>query len=189
MTPEQIQQIRLAEFTALRSEITTFLSLQGQFMNYSIVLSGVVAGLALNNNYAGALQGASVLAFLMSPFLVLGILYGDVRMRILRVAEYIESELRPSLIADLPKSEPCLGWEEFIRTRGKVTGFLTFTEWLRYGIFLLPAGVFFILLRWNWSNTVHPKLRWLLFVVDIGLLVLFGVVLVRLEIYAKKLHK
>lgn len=81
-------------------------------MSYSTALGGAIAGLVLSGG--GALRAPGVLAFLVSPFLIFGILYGDVEIRILRAAHYIETELRPTLIDSSPEAASCLGWESYI---------------------------------------------------------------------------
>jgi hypothetical protein len=172
MTPEEMRRIMLAEYTALRGEITAFLALQGQFMNYSIVLSGIIAGLALKSEFRDTLQAPPALAFLPIPFLILGILYTDVRARVLRAAEYIETELRPNL--------PFLGWESFIRKPHKLTKFWSGAEHLRSLIFLLPVSIFVFLLIANWHNPGNPTkpsrelLRWIFVGLD-GVLLVTGV--------------
>ncbi len=189
MTPDDPIKIKLAEYSALRAEITTFLALQGQFMSYSIALTGVISALGLSSSYANALKEAALPAFLMSPFLILGILYADVRLRILRVADYIENKLRDSLLDGSPESASCLGWESFIRQSGDMTRFLSITEWLRYLVFLLPVLVLLILLILNWSTTQQPRLCGFILAGDATLLVFFVRVLWKLETYEKTICK
>ena len=105
------QAILLAEYAALRSEITTLLSLQGQFMNFSIVFFGLVV--TMWNRTTGGLS--EYLSLLPIPFGVLGLSYADVGFRIMRAAQYIQQELRPAL--DALGGANCLGWETYIRER------------------------------------------------------------------------
>lgn len=68
MTPEESRTLWLAEYAALRGEITTFLQLQVQFMSYSITLGTALGGLAI------AKRSFEAVAFLPFPFLIFGLL-------------------------------------------------------------------------------------------------------------------
>ena len=81
MTPEDSRSIMLAEYAAMRSEITTFLSLQIQFMSFSITLGGIIAGIFIKNH------SFEVAAFFPLPFLIFGLLYMDLKGRILRACK------------------------------------------------------------------------------------------------------
>lgn len=196
MTSDDALKIKLAEYEALRYEITTFLGLQGQFMSYSIALSSGILALGSGIVALGAKDPdtlkvpAVILAFLPAPFLILGILYGDVKMRILRVALYIEKELRPALIDGSPELMSCLRWESFIREPGDMIWFLLpIADLLRYLVFLLPVVALWVLWWWNRSYTKHPCLCMLLVVFEA--IVFFGLAFVmwKLESYDRTLHK
>lgn len=188
MTPDQTRPIRLAEFAALRAEITTFLSLQGQFMSYSIALGGGI--LAFLAKDSAKLPAPGLLAFLVSPFLIFGILYGDVELRILRAAHYIETKLRPTLIVDSsPEAVSCLGWESYLRDEDPLGTFLGRANRLRYLVFLLPVTVLLILLILNRSNVQHPYWCELFLAVDVVLLFLLFKVFRAPKIYEKAIRE
>jgi hypothetical protein len=128
------RQILLAEFTALRQEISALLTLQGQILNFGVVVFGLIAGLMARE------ESRRYVSLFPIPFVVLGLLYVDVGARIMRAARYIHRNIRPGLIA--LANEQILEWEAYIRQKhpGKLLmGTLDHLRWLS---FLLPAGVF-----------------------------------------------
>jgi len=131
--------ILLAEYSALRAEITTLLSLQGQFLNFSIVFLGFVV--AMSNRASG--MPADYRTLLPIPFGVLGLSYADVAFRIMRVARYLNDELRPRLSA--LSGTDCLEWEGYIRDRHPDRHLLDWMDWLRWCFFLAPAAAFLAL--------------------------------------------
>ncbi|MGA2686950.1 MAG: hypothetical protein ABSE85_02660 [Candidatus Korobacteraceae bacterium] len=173
MTPEESRkesrQIRLAEYTAIRSEITTLLTVQLQFINFSVLLGGVLTGLFI------AHPSFEAAVFFPLPFLILGLLYGDAKARILRAARYIHAKLRPTLIdpADEPTS---LRWEIFIREESTLNPFLAWADWLRWVAFLVPLTVPIPWLIRNRPPTNHWV--WVLMVILFGVEVLLFVLLI-----------
>lgn len=125
--------ILLAEFSAARSEITTLLSQQGQFLNFGVVLLGlaITAAGRWPESFAGYLR------LLPLPFCILGVLYADVTARVLRAARYIELGLRPQ-VEQLAGSQ-CLGWETYIRGKEPGRGMMSVLDCLRYVFFLAPS--------------------------------------------------
>jgi hypothetical protein len=166
MTPEDSRPIRLAEYAALRGEITTFLTLQVQFMSYSIVLGGVIAGISINH------KSFEVVAFFPLPFLIFGLLYLDAKARVLRAAKYIHMELRPTLV-DPADRAPSLSWEEFIRKEYDLKHVLSVGEKLRWALFLVPSVVPIVWLIWNGPQPQHGPLAGSLFTVEFILFCLF----------------
>jgi len=172
----------LAEYAALRSEITTLLTIQVQFINFSVVLGGAIATLIVNKDLS-----PEIWAFFPLPFLVFGLLYGDSKARILRAASYIQNALRPILI----DSAHDLMWESFIRNESKLKPFLLKAENLRWAVFLVPPLpvliIWLIGLIWNPLHPHHPVVMGLLLVVEIILLFLLVWVMLRLYKYEKEL--
>jgi hypothetical protein len=179
-TPQDSRGVRLAEYTALRGEITTFLTLQVQFMTYSIVLGGALAGLYINQ------KSFEVVAFFPLPFLILGLLYLDAKARVLRVAKYIYTELRPALI-DPADGLLTLSWEEFIRKEYDLRHVLSAGEKLRWAIFLVPSVVPIMWLIWNGPQPQHGPLAGSLFTVEFILFCLFIWIALKLDNYDKRL--
>lgn len=181
MTPDESRPIRLAEYAALRSEITTFLTLQVQIMSYSIVLGGVMvtAGLSLKPD------SFEVVAFFPLPFLIFGLLYLDAKGRILRAAKYLHTELRQNLIDHrMPGS---LTWELFIRKRDKLAGVLSLSDILRWAVFLVPSGVPIIWWRLHRPQLYHRPLVYSVFTIELILFVLFVLFATKLWAYEKTL--
>ena len=172
----------LAEYAALRNEITTFLSLQVQFMNWSVVLGGAIAGLFIKN------PSFELVALFPLPFLIFGLLYAEAAARIFRVANYIEIKLRPKLI--YPADEPSLEWESFIRKKWELDPVLSMGDkWVRLAIFLVPSLVPIIWLMWNGPQSHHWRLVGSLFTLEFILLFLFLWMWVELQKYGKSLGK
>jgi hypothetical protein len=128
--------IALAEYAALRAEITTLLALQGQFLSFSIVFFGFIV--TLSSRVAGL--PPSIRPLLPIPFGVLGLAYADVAFRIMRAARYLHIELRPRL--DRLGGDGCLGWETYIRARHPGRGVMHWMDRLRWIFFLGPAIAF-----------------------------------------------
>jgi hypothetical protein len=133
------RSILLAEYSSLRTEITTLLSLQGQFLNFSIVFFGFVV--AMSNRTSGI--PAEYVTLLPIPFGVLGLSYADVAFRILRVARYLHHEIRPQLNA--LGGGDCLQWEVYIRERHPNRDVMQWMDRLRWCFFLAPAVGFLAL--------------------------------------------
>jgi hypothetical protein len=133
--------ILLAEYTALRGEITTLLSLQGQFLSFSILFFGFVVTMATRDMR----DVSRFMPLLPIPFAVLGLLYADVAFRIMRAAHYIHQELRPRL--DGLGGDRSLRWETYIRDEYPARRVMHWMDRLRWGFFLAPALAFTILAR------------------------------------------
>jgi hypothetical protein len=134
----------------------------------------------------------------VSPFLIFGILYGDVEIRILRVAHYIETELRPTLIDSSPEAASCLGWESYIRKKNELTTllsrsnlatFMSRANRMRYVVFVLPASASLVLLWLNRSGVVHKWWCCIYLGVDFFLLLLFVEVFTALKHYEKAIRE
>ena len=139
MEPADVKVVLMSEFSAMRTEITTFITLEVQSLSVSVALAGVLVGLAVHdwNTFREALDICPL------PFLVLALLYADVKARVLRAACYIQNKLRPQIIsAGLAES---LQWEEYIRKEYPARKQLAFIEWLRWLVFLAPAVVALLL--------------------------------------------
>ncbi len=183
MKPEESRPIRLAEYSALRDEITTFLSLQVQFMNWSVVLGGAIAGLFIEN------RSFELVALFPLPFLIFGFLYLDAKARVLRAAKYIQNELRPTLI-DPADEALSLRWELFIREKYVFKNGLSVGEKSRWVLFLMPSVLSMIIWLWLTRNVLQPQ-HWLLvgflFPVELIGIIFFLLIALKLEHYDKKL--
>jgi hypothetical protein len=176
-TREESHSIRLAEYAALRDEITTFMTLQVQFISYSIGLGSAVAGLYFTK------PSLETAAFFPLPFLIFGLLYGDAKARILRAANYIQNDLRPTLIDSADE----LMWESFIRKESTLKPFLSWAEKVRWALFLGPSLVPIILLIGYRSQLQHESLVGSLFTVEAILFFLVVTVMLKLDNYERSL--
>lgn len=129
--------VLIAEYAALRSEITTFINLEVQFLSVSVALSGVLIGIAAHD--PKTFQEWFDLCPI--PFLLLALLYADVKARVLRAASYIQRKLQPRLFDGEPNGY--WEWERFIREEYSKKLVLSVMEWMRWLIFLAPALIFF----------------------------------------------
>ena len=172
----------LAEYAALRSEITTLLTIQVQFINFSVVLGGTIATLIVNKNLS-----LETWAFFPLPFLIFGLLYGDAKARILRAASYVQNGLRPILI----DSADDLKWESFIRNEGTLKPFLSKADNLRWAVFLVPPLpvpiIWLIGVKRNPTDPHHLGVMGLSFLVEFILLFLLVWVALTLDKYEKNL--
>src|SRR5712692_9068399 len=134
------QDILLAEFSSLRSEITTFITLQVQILGFSVVLWGAL----MTIGFSHWVDFRDFLAVCPIPFLLLALLYADAKARIIRAASYIQVKLSPNLHD--------LSWEVFIRTEYRLRWFVSATEWMRWLFFLFPALSSFLLSCWKPPN-------------------------------------
>jgi hypothetical protein len=135
MEPVDNKPALIAEFSAMRSEITTFITLEVQFLAVSVTFAGVLVGFAVHD-WSAFRESLDICPI---PFLVLALLYADTKARVLRAACYIQTKLRPQFVeAGLSES---LQWEEFIRTEYPARRHLEIIEWLRWLVFLVPAIV------------------------------------------------
>src|SRR5271155_4176965 len=155
----------LAEFSAMRSEITTFVTLQVQFLSASVVLGGVLVGLAVNK-WSPFRESLDIVPI---PFLLLAMLYADTKARVLRAACYIDDKLRPRLVAaGLPEA---LQWEEYIRQEYPARKHLEIMDRLRWLIFLFPALVtLFLSIGIPPTSEVQKSFFPIVFCIDLALL-------------------
>jgi hypothetical protein len=127
-------QVDLAEFDALRAEIQTFLNLQCAFLGVAVAFIGALIPVA-----AG--QQEEMRRWLVTgtplPFAILAILYADVAARIGRAANYIQTGLRPRIVAQT--APDVLGWEQYVHKHDPNSRLLWVTDKIRYFIFFLPA--------------------------------------------------
>jgi len=151
MTPsdENLRAVLLAEFAAMRAEISTFQALQGQFLNMSIVvLSACIAAAAALQGRAG--EYASLAAI---PFVVLALLYADASARIMRAARYVHLSLRPEI---LKLTGSLLTWEDYLRDDHPGSGLMAVLDKLRWLFFLGPSAYFTI-----FGFVFHQKWAWI----------------------------
>src|SRR5271157_315115 len=178
---EESRRNMLAEYAALRSEITTFLTIQVQFMAVSLTLASALAGLFITK------LSFEVLAFLPLPFLTFGLLYGDAKARILRAASYICHDLRPTLVDSADESHDLM-WESFVREGSKLKSFLSVAEIVRWAVFCAPPSGLIIYLILNLTTkTQHRGLIGILIAAELFLLFLLLRTAHELDKYEKNL--
>jgi hypothetical protein len=176
---DNLLKTHLAEYSALRSEISSFHAIEHMAISFAIAAFSAVIGFVIKTDvsldqlirdHARYQPHIALIAF---PFLLLGFFFGYSQIRIIQVAAYLNLSLRPQIVRDL--GEAVLGWESYRRSsdcpQDKLSTLLSWSRWL---LFVWPLG----LLIWdaNWSLAPAPMDR--LFYVEIlgfGLLVWFGV--------------
>jgi Putative Ig domain len=162
---EDARAVLLAEYAAMRSEIGTMQSLQGQFLSMSLVLVG--ACIAVTASDAFSKQAPGYASWAAIPFGILALLYADVTARIMKPASYIHRHLRREL---KNLAGPCLEWENFLRGKHPGSRLAWWLDMLRWSFFLGPGllltGEAFATQQkgWPWLQ------RWLPWV-DVGMLV------------------
>jgi hypothetical protein len=134
--PEDLRAVLLAEYAAMRSEIGTFQSLQGVFLNMSLVLVGACIAVAANT--ALSQETAAYASWAAIPFEILALLYADASARLMRAARYIHLKLRPELEK---LAGPCLEWEYYLRRKHPGRRLTWCLDKLRWLFFLGPGAV------------------------------------------------
>lgn len=172
--------IVLAEYAALRSEITTLLSLQGQFLSFSVVFFGFI--ITMSNRDEGL--PSAFLPLLPVPFGVLGLSYADVAFRIMRAARYIHHELRPRL--ERLGGEGCLAWETYIRERHPSRGLMHWMDRLRWSFFLAPAIAFAVYGMPAGAPTFSARWAWTAWGVSVCLVALNVLAMSRIAHFSKR---
>ena len=129
-------QVDLAEFSALRAEIQTFLTLQSAFLGLAVAIIAAVIPVA-----AGQAPDTRrwLVAAIPLPLAILATLYADVVARIGRAASYIQNTLRPRLTKQTAPYD-ALGWEQYVHNHDPVGKLLWWTDKIRYAVFFLPAA-------------------------------------------------
>src|SRR6266487_2734697 len=106
----KVLEVALAEFKALRDEIGSRATSSHTLININVVVSGVVAGLVVNNPGRVALL---LLLPILSP--VLGLLWLDHAHNIRNLGDYINATLRPLITGAIgPGGEAALAWEAHV---------------------------------------------------------------------------
>ena len=134
---DDLRAVLLADFAAMRSEITTLLSLQGQFLSMSVLLLSIFVAASSRQELVAYLK--PYLSMGAIPFLILGLLYADSSARIMRAARYINLTLRPALEK---LTGPYPAWEDYIRKGPPGSKLTSALDYLRWVFFLGPAAYF-----------------------------------------------
>lgn len=134
------------EYRILRSEIQQYHSERNNYVNYSVTLTGALLAFI---SAMKLLNAELFILFLLIPliYLLLGFLYLDKSIRVVRLADYIHNHLREQL-RELTDTD-VWNWEIF---KGQTTRFskrLSFLlDYLRIASFILPSilsiSVFFV---------------------------------------------
>lgn len=139
---DDILQIFLAEYNALRREIELLIEHQKDIMNFSILTIVAMVGLAGVLIEANEMHEFSYI-YLAFPliFLSLALLYADKTVRILRAADYIHNYLRKRII-DKYGEEKLLKWEHYKSHESSYSkGFARILDKARWIIFILPSAI------------------------------------------------
>jgi hypothetical protein len=159
--------VHLAEYSALRDEITSFQSIEHQSIAFSIAAITGVIGLIVDtqikskvpiamHNY---LERPEVL-LAAPPFLLLGFFFAHAQIRIVQVARYLDHDLRPKITA-LTGGE-VMEWETHRRKkvwRGEHL-FAELFSGSRWILFIWPIVLLFR--DGAWKQSLSEVERWLL---------------------------
>jgi catechol 2,3-dioxygenase-like lactoylglutathione lyase family enzyme len=172
-------QVQLAEYSALRAEISSFHSIEHMAISFAIAAFSAVVGLIIKTGATldQFLQSPAThkpdIALIASPFLFLGFFFGYSQIRIIQVAAYLNLRLRPQIVQ--LTGEAALEWESYRRSprfpQGRLSALLSWCRWL---LFVWPLVLLIWCAAWSWG--VLPMDR-LLYIEIIGFLLLiwFGV--------------
>jgi hypothetical protein len=153
----KVLDVALAEFKALRDEIGSRATSSHTLININVVVSGVVAGLVVNNPGRVALL---LLLPIVSP--VLGLLWLDHAHNIRNLGDYINATLRPLIVRTLGAGgDEALAWEAYV-DRYERRALLRFVP-LGVPVLVLFAGVPLASLA-RTVNHVTSAWQWLLWV-------------------------
>lgn len=151
----------LGEFHSLRAEIGRFQDHQQQILSFGFIVFGAVAagiGSALGGSGAPSLDVVLRnfhIVLLVTPFvyLFLGVLFAERTVRILRVGDYIDTNLRPKL--EGMAGAGVLGWEAYRRNPQVFSPVLArLLDLGRWAEFAAPIVLCLALLLW-----AHPGLQ------------------------------
>ena len=136
-----IEQIRkeaiFEEYRVLRSEMQQYHSERNNFVNYSVTLTGAVLALILAMKLL-SVQFSIVFLLISLIYSLLGFLYLDKSVRVIRLADYIHNCLRKQL-QDLSDTD-IWNWEIYKRKTGRFSKAVSrFLDQIRFCSFVLPA--------------------------------------------------
>ncbi len=172
-------QVQLAEYSALRAEISSFHSIEHMSISFAIAAFSAVIGLIIKTGVSldEFLQNPANhkpdIALIASPFLFLGFFFGYSQIRIVQVAAYLNLRLRPQIMQLL--GDAALEWESYRRSPSFPLGRLSvLLSWCRWLLFVWPLVLLIWCAAWSWG--ILPMDR-LLYIEIIGFLLLiwFGV--------------
>jgi hypothetical protein len=119
---DNLLKVQLAEYSALRAEISSFHSIEHMSISFAIAaFSAVIAlliktGVTLDDLLQSPASHKPDIALIASPFLFLGFFFGYSQIRIIQVAAYLNLRLRPHIVQFL--GETALEWESYRRSLG-----------------------------------------------------------------------
>lgn len=148
-------QAILEEFKILREEISLYHKQQKELVNFALVLT-----LGLTSIFIPSITKVraypSVLLLFSHLFSLLGLMYADRTLRILRIADYIYNVQRPLLEKFI--GQRVWWWEDYKRVTTVFNRqFAKFLDRLRWFIFLFPpisivCAVFFLKTGKHWAK-------------------------------------
>ena len=101
---DNLLKVQLAEYSALRAEISSFHSIEHMSISFAIAaFSAVIAlliktGVTLDDLLQSPANHKPDIALIASPFLFLGFFFGYSQIRIIQVAAYLNLRLRPQIV-------------------------------------------------------------------------------------------
>lgn len=176
---DNLLKVQLAEYSALRAEISSFHSIEHMSISFAIAaFSAVIAlliktGVTLDDLLQSPANHKPDIALIASPFLFLGFFFGYSQIRIIQVAAYLNLRLRPQIVQLL--GDTAFEWESYRRGPGFLQARLSaLLSWCRWLLFVWPLVLLIWCAAWSWG--VLPMDR-LLYIEIIGFLLLiwFGV--------------
>ena len=147
-----LTQVVIAEYVAVRSEITSRLAAQDVMINLFMTATAAVVGFALSD------QSRLLLLLILPPLsLAVRLLYQNHNIHIGLAARYIDDELRP-LAARSVGDEHVLRWESWYTAEVARARRLRIPHrWALRALFLIPAAVALLLVLpglrewWAWA--------------------------------------
>ncbi len=179
VTQDNMLKVYLAEYSALRAEISSFHAIEHMAISFAIAAFSAVIGLVIKTgvsldglivNHASYQPHIALVAF---PFLLLGFFFGYSQIRIIQVAAYLNLRLRPQIVE--VSGESVLGWESYRRsTECPQDKLSTLLSWLRWLLFVWPLALLIWCANWTWATGPMDRLLYIE-ILGFGLLLWFGV--------------
>lgn len=159
---EKIVDILMAEYNVLRGEINLYHQQQKLAINYLLLTIGALTTIILTI-LEKQINGEYIrFVFLIFPIFILLIasIYVDKTIRIKRIASYISSVIRPSII-EILNDYHILNWEIYKKVTSELkevtTSYALTIDKARLYLFALPIVISYIVYFIEYSPTIYTK--------------------------------
>ena len=185
VSDKDVFETHLEEYRTLRTEILQRLEFQHRITNYAVALFVGILTAIVSIIGSGIIDRNQYFIILIIPliFYFFAFAYREQDFMIIKMAEYINSKLKPK-IENLLDVEPgiILGWDKFLRHKTKWSLFVIFRGNIRY-IFLFLLNFIFILTFYMIVDFELTNVERIIVVIDI--LMFIDPVVVTLYIHRK----